>query len=145
MAPRRKALVWLLRGFGGVTVLALPTLLLPTRWMAGIHEWLGMGEFPASSLVDYLARSLSLLYGLIGLLLLLLASDVERYLPLIRFAGWGSVAAGVCLFVIGVHAGVPAWWWYHEGPSAVAFGCLILGFARDTPGAEPRPPGSARG
>ena len=38
-------------------------------WIAASHEWLGMGDYPDRPIVDYLARSLSLFYGLVGLLL----------------------------------------------------------------------------
>ena len=42
---------------------ALFAVFLPVRWMAETHEWLGLGEFPESPLVDYLTRSASLLYA----------------------------------------------------------------------------------
>ena len=126
MINRRLCLVWLLRLFGGMAALALPTILLPVSWMAEIHAWLGMGAFPESGITDYMARSLSMLYGLVGLLILLMASDVERYRPLLAYTGWGSIAAGVILSGIGLHADLPTWWAYHEGPSSAAFGLLIL-------------------
>ena len=133
MIDRRLCLVWLLRLFGGMAAFALPTILLPTAWMAGIHEWLGLGTFPESGIVDYMARSLSMMYGLVGLLILFLASDVERYRPLIGYTGWGSTAAGVILFGIGLSADLPAWWKYHEGPTSAAFGLLILWLLRAVP------------
>jgi hypothetical protein len=133
MIDRRLALVWLLRVFGGMTVLALPTVFLPVSWMAEIHAWLGLGTFPESTVTDYMARSLSLLYGLVGVLILLFASDVERYRPLIAYMGWGSTAAGIVLLGIGLHAGLPWWWTWHEGPSSTAFGLVILWLLRSVP------------
>ena len=126
MIDRRTVLVWLLRGLGGVAALALPTVFLPVSWMASVHEWLGMGRFPESGLVDYLARSLSMFYGLIGLLFLVMATDVERFAPIIRYAGWGSIAAGFMLTGIGLHSGIPKWWSYHEGPTSLVIGVAIL-------------------
>jgi hypothetical protein len=59
----RSLLVFLLRLGGTMTVLAFPAMLLPPDWMAATHRWLGMGELPEAPVVDYLARSVSALYG----------------------------------------------------------------------------------
>jgi hypothetical protein len=126
MSARRTALVWLLRTFGGMSVLAFGAIFLPVSWMAGIHAWLGMGEYPDSTVVDYLARSLAMFYGLIGVLLILMATDVERFRPIIHYTGWGSVIAGALLLGIGLHAGLPRWWSWHEGPTSALFGLTIL-------------------
>jgi cytochrome b subunit of formate dehydrogenase len=72
-------------------------------------------------------------YGLFGLLLILLASDVERYRALVRYVGWGSVIAGFLMTFIGLHSGIPTYWSYHEGPSAAAFGVLLLWLIRTVP------------
>ena len=133
MIDRRLCLVWLLRLFGGMAVLALAALFLPVGWMARIHGWLGLGVFPESGIVDYMARSLSMLYGLVGLLILCMASDVERYRPLLAYTGWASTVAGAILLGIGLHADLPWWWTYHEGPASAAFGILILWLLRSVP------------
>jgi hypothetical protein len=126
MNRKRSALIWLLRIFGAMATLALPTVLLPMDWMARIHGWLGLGEFPYGGIVGYLARSLSMFYGLVGILILLLSTDVERFRPLIRYAGWGSILAGPILLGAGLAAELPRWWSWHEGPSAAAFGIAVL-------------------
>jgi len=51
MNARERALAVLLRVSGGVMLLALFVIVLPTEWMAATHRWLGLGEFPASPLV----------------------------------------------------------------------------------------------
>jgi hypothetical protein len=139
MFDRRLCLVWLLRLFGGMAALALPTIFLPVGWMAEIHAWLGLGTFPESGITDYLARSLSMFYGLVGVLIVFLSMDVDRYRPLIAYVGWGSTVAGPLLLGIGLHAGLPWWWTYHEGPSSTAFGLLVLFLLRKW-GHSPFPP-----
>ena len=126
MNRKRTALIWLLRIMGAMAATALLAMLLPVEWMATTHAWLGLGEFPRDGIVSYLARSLSMFYGLIGLLILLLSTDVERFRPIIRYAGWGSIVAGVCLLGIGLEAELPRWWSWHEGPSSTAFGIAVL-------------------
>lgn len=133
MIDRRTALVWWLRILGGSTLLALPAVFLPTAQMAAIHEWLGLGPFPHAALTEYLARSLSLFYALIGALLILLAGDVRRYRPAIVYAGWGSVVAGAIMLYIDLYADMPFWWTWHEGPAAAGCGALILVLVRGVP------------
>ncbi len=79
MNARERTLVLLLYVSGGVMLLAVFAIFLPTEWMATTHRWLGLGEFPASPLVDYLTRSISALYAIYGGLLVLLARDVRRF------------------------------------------------------------------
>lgn len=138
MTPRVAAhyLAWVLRLAGALLVLAWPFVFLPESWMATSHRALGLGEFPASTLVDYLTRSISVLYGIRGLVYLLLATDVARYLPVIRFFGWMDVVAGVLLIGIDLHAGLPLYWTLSEGPPLIGAAALILYLAKR---AEPGP------
>lgn len=98
------ALLWV----GGVSGLfALVAVFMPVSWMAAAHRWLGLGEMPISPVVEYLARSLSAFYALLGALCLVLATDLERYRPLVRFLAAAVVLMGV------VFTGVDwaAVWW----------------------------------
>lgn len=125
-----RQLVWLLRFAGFFLVLAWPTLLLPTAVQASWHARLGLGAFPASPLVDYLTRTIAVLYGTRGLAYLLLAKDVRRYQPIILFFGWMDVATGILYLAIDLHAGLPAYWTAVEGPSLVLIGGLFVVLAR---------------
>ena len=53
---------------GGVMSMALFAVFLRHDQMAAIHEWLGLGNFPEGIIVDYLARSLSAFYAIMGIL-----------------------------------------------------------------------------
>jgi hypothetical protein len=46
--------------------------------MAATHAWLGMGDFPRAPLVDYLARSASLMYAQHGAVFLFLSVTVHE-------------------------------------------------------------------
>jgi hypothetical protein len=81
------ALVLLLRFVGVTALFALVAVFMPVSWMAATHRWLGLGETPTAPVVEYLARSLSAFYALLGALCLVMASDLERYRPLVRFLG----------------------------------------------------------
>src|SRR5690349_9468991 len=87
MTRADKAMVLLLRFVGVGAMLALLAVFMPSSWMAATHRWLGLGEMPTGPVVEYLARSLSACYAVIGALCLVLAADLERYRPLARFLG----------------------------------------------------------
>lgn len=130
MLTRRQLLVGVLRFAGGFTVTAFLAMLLPVEWMASTHQWLGLGEFPRSPVVDYLARSAAALYGFHGALLLLISRDPERHATIVRFVGWVNICFGVMMIAVDVHAGLPLWWTLGEGPPIAALGVLVLYLSR---------------
>lgn len=135
MTPDRKELLanraarhlaLLLRLAGWVLLLAWPFVFIPEEWMAASHRGLGLGEFPASPLVDYLTRSASLLYGIHGAIYLALATDVPRFLPILRVLAMLTLLAGALLIGIDLHAGLPRYWILAEGPPLLVLGGLML-------------------
>ncbi len=123
----------LLRIAGGVMLLAFGAVVMPAEWMAANHRWLGLGEFPASPLVDYLTRSASVLYGIHGGLYLVVAGDVRRYAGVLAYLAATAVLFGVLMLGIDLHAGMPWYWTFSEGPSVLAFGALLLVLLRSVP------------
>ena len=111
-------------------LLAIPCALLPVAWMDATHQWLGLGSLPQAPILEYLARSASLLYGFHGVLLLLVASDVRRYLPVIWLLGGAGVAFGLAMLAIDHAAGLPVYWRRLEGGIIMGEGALVLGLAR---------------
>jgi len=87
--------VILLRFLGVSALFALVAVFMPGSWMAATHCWLGLGEMPTGPVVEYLARSVSAFYALFGALCLVVASDLERYRPLVRFLGVTFPVMGV--------------------------------------------------
>jgi hypothetical protein len=130
MNARERALVALLRLTGAVLLLAVFAIFLPERWMATTHRWLGLGEFPASPLVDYLTRSASALYAMHGGLLVLASFDVRRFAPVIVYSAATGIAFGVTMIGVDLGAGMPLYWTLAEGPSIVLVGLATLWLAR---------------
>lgn len=124
-ATRLRYLTWLLRFGGGVLLLAFPAMLLPSEWMAASHAALGLGELPRQPVVDYLARSISALYGFHGILLFVVASDPLRYRAIITFLALMNVTLGILMIAVDLHAGLPAWWVAAEGPSLILLGVVL--------------------
>ena len=107
---QERILIVLLRFSGAVTLLAFPTMLLPVEWMAATHRWLGLGEFPATPIVDYLTRSLSAMYGFHGGLMLVVSINVRRYAAVVTYLGVMYMFLGLLLLVVDIHAALPLFW-----------------------------------
>jgi len=118
-------LTWFLRFIGYVALLAFLAAVMPADWKIRIGRELGIHPFPDAPLTFYLARNLSLLYGYVGAALLLIAADLERYRPLIRWAALGTLSFGVLQLVVDAMSGMPSWWTFGEGGSTFAGGLLL--------------------
>jgi hypothetical protein len=90
MAKADKVLVILLRFVAVSALFALVAVVMPVSWTAATHRWLGLGEMPTAPVLEYLARSLSAFDALFGAVCLVVAADLKRYRPLVRFWGWPS-------------------------------------------------------
>jgi hypothetical protein len=134
MTKSEKLLVILLRYLFGIPGLfALVRVFVPLSWMATTHRWLGLGEMPTSPIVEYLARSVSALDALLGALCLVMASDLDRYRPLVRFFGAAFALISMIFTGFDAAAGMPWWWTAIEGPSGAAMGALMFFLARPQP------------
>ncbi len=114
-----------LRVVGCVTLLAFAAAIMPQKWMVEIGEELGFEPFPIAPLTFYLARNLSLLYGFVGCVLLLIANDLPRYRPLVQKVAIGTFAFGVMQCLVDVQSGMPTWWTAYESLSTI-FGAMII-------------------
>lgn len=107
---------------------AFLAVFLPVDSMASTHRWLGLGEFPRTPIVDYLARSVAAFYGFHGVLLFVISTDVVRYRPLVWYVAAMNVVFGLMVLAIDLHAGLPAPWTAFEGPPVVVIGLLVAYF-----------------
>jgi hypothetical protein len=124
-AARARLLVVLLRVAGVVTVTAFFAVFLPVEWMASWHASLGLGEFPRDPIVQYLARSVAALYGFHGVLILLVSTDPDKYRSIVSYIAAMNVLFGSMVMAIDLHAGMPAYWTFGEGPPIIVFGIVI--------------------
>lgn len=120
-----KLLLWAC-GLG--CAVSLFPLYMPTSWMAAGHEWLGMGEFPDKPITPYLARLTSGLYALYGILVLVMATDVRRYAPLISVQAVLILGLALSGGAFGWPSGIPKWWIVGDISACIVycFGTLYL-------------------
>ena len=126
----RRLLTWLLYVLGGMMSVAFLAVVMPSSSMASIADWLGVGPLQRSPLTEYLTRSLSLMYGVLGILHVYLARHVVRYLDVIIVLGWLTILAGVVMTVIDFAAGMPWFWSWSEGPPTALVGYAYIWLAR---------------
>lgn len=122
--------------FGLPPILAIISFLMPTSWMAAVHEWLGMGVLPDKPIVDYLARYASAFSAFYGFLLLLLLTDVRRYAPVITFQAVAIIVLSGLGAIFGWRAGMPAWWIISDVVSCWGFCGGMLWLQTKIPPAE---------
>ena len=123
-------LAWVLRLNAIVLMMALIPVLFPYSLMNSIHQWLGLGELPNTSITEYLTRSLSLVYALHGTVCLTLAMDVRKYLPLIQLIAIYHFVFGLIMLAIDLKSGLPWYWIIGEGPMIAAFAVFVFFFCK---------------
>ena len=116
----------ILRLAGTVELLAFFSVVMPRSWMVASHSWLGMGAMPDGPLIMFMIRQASYAYGMHGVSLWLLASDVKRYRTLILFNGISFLIAAVVFALIDYSAGMPGWWTIADGIGCAGFGAAVL-------------------
>jgi hypothetical protein len=129
-ADRQFLLTWLLRLVGLSEILAFLAVIMPRSWMEMSHVWLGLGEMPEGAVLMFLIRQASYTYGMHGISLWVIASDVKRFRPLLILNGISFLLAGPVFFFIDYAAGTPMWWTLSDGPACGLFGAAMLWLSR---------------
>ena len=127
---RQRLLVWLLRFAGLVEILAFIAVVMPRSWMETSHTWLGLGEMPDGPLIMFMIRQASYTYGIHGISLWVIASNVERFRLLVLLNGISFLVAGPVFFLIDYTSGMPLWWTVADPLACVCFGAALLWLSR---------------
>ena len=117
---------WLLRLAGAVEILAFFAVIMPRSWMEVSHAWLGMGEMPSGPLIMFMIRQASYTYGMHGVSLWILASDVTRFRTLILLNAIAFLLAAPVFFLIDLTSGMPWFWTVGDSLSCGFFGAALL-------------------
>ena len=123
---REKLLVWLLRIAGATEILAFIAVVMPRSWMEIANASVGLGEMPDGPLLMFMIRQASYTYGVHGLSLWLLATDVKRFRPFIIFNGIAFLIAAPVFVLIDLSSGMPLWWTVSDPLSCGLLGAALL-------------------
>lgn len=118
-----KLLRFVLIAGGIVCGSAVVAVFMPREWMVVGHRMLVGTEFPKEPVAEYLARLSSGLYALYGGLLLVLASDVRKYRPVIAYQAIACAFVSLAGLVMG---GMPAYWLIIDALTATGQAVLVL-------------------
>jgi hypothetical protein len=117
--------------FIGVAALfAFAAVIMPARWMIEISEQLGI-EIGPVPLTFYLARHLSLIYGLVGVAVLVVARRLPADRWLARLLAWLTLGLGVGHAILDLQSGMPSWWTVREAAFSVTGGIILLVLSRE--------------
>lgn len=111
-----------LRLAGAFEILAFIAVVMPRSWMEISHEAVGLGVMPDAPVLMFLIRQASYTYGMHGISLWVLATDVHRFRPLVILNGIAYLLAVPVFVAIDYSAGMPLWW-----TIADPLGCGFLG------------------
>jgi len=128
---RKQLLRWLLRLIGLLEAFAFIAVIMPRSWMEASHVWLGLGQMPESSVLMFMIRQASYNYGMHGVFLWILASDLKRFRLLVLLNGFSFLLAGPIFFIIDYTSGMPWWWSAMDGPSLAVMGAAMLWLCRE--------------
>ena len=126
MNKQQKILSWILRVIGFFGMLAVAAVFMPFSSMLSIHEKLGLGDMPTGPIVEYLARSLSAFYALLGVIFWYLSFRVAQYWSFIRLVALILVFFGATLWWIGLKTQMPLWWTLQEAPPTILIGLWMI-------------------
>jgi hypothetical protein len=121
-----RALKIVLRINGLITSSAILAVFMPLSWMQNTHRYLGMGDIPTVPIFEYLARTVSYLYFVHGLLCLLLSTDVRRFGPIITYVAVIEMIFAAMVFAIDEKTHMPRNWTFTEAPAIALFSGAIL-------------------
>ncbi|MSQ95276.1 MAG: hypothetical protein EXR98_12065 [Gemmataceae bacterium] len=129
MNPQERHLIWFLRLTGVMFLCAAPAVVMPSAWMRAIAAWLGL-DLPDLPLVEYLTRSVSALYTVLGAAYWFMSCDVRRYLPLLRFTVPCTVVFDVTVIALDLWIPMPLAWTAGEGASILAWTAALWWLVR---------------
>lgn len=125
-----KVLKWLLVVLGALAATAVVPMVMPFAWMQSVNDAMGLEPLVDTPLAQYLTRSLSAVYALVGVLTVYIGWDVRRYQRLILCIGYLTALLGLALTGIDFAIGMPASWSWGEGPPTVVCAAFMIYLAR---------------
>jgi len=115
---------------GLACVLSVVGLLLPMSGLEAMAGWFGDQPLSSRPVFEYGLRVMCATYVVIGVFLIILARDPQRYGPMVPFTGIAALALGVCCGVTGLLVGLPLAWFAGDALACILVGILVLAFWR---------------
>lgn len=112
--------------YGIMMATGVPFVFIPNSAMVSIGEWCKLPAFEITPVFEYMARGMSFLSFLFGVVMFYLAFHLEEERKFIRFMGW----VGVCSILVAafVHLKIDFPWWFKVGDLAGLISLIILCF-----------------
>jgi hypothetical protein len=128
-----RLLTWFLRASAILFLSAALAVVMPTAWMASVYEAMDLGTFPDVPLMQYMTRSLSAFYAILGVNYLYMSLDVPRYLPLLRFSVPVTMAFTAVIIALDLWIPMPISWTLGEAVSLLGWTLALWWLLRRVP------------
>jgi hypothetical protein len=125
---KEKILIIILRLSGLMLITAFVAVFLPYEMMTSIHFQIGLGTMPQLPILDYLARSVSMFYGIHGVIVIYISYNLNKYLQFLKLLCYLGLLFGLSLFFIDINASMPSYWTFGESPIVVLLNLVIYVF-----------------
>ncbi|MFP4107372.1 MAG: hypothetical protein ACLFVU_14990 [Phycisphaerae bacterium] len=132
LTPRSWLILFLKLG-GVMMMFALVGVFMPRSLMEQGHRMIGMGEFPESPIMEYLARATSAFYTFFGVILWICSTDVRRYKTITDASAVFLIALSAVVLVYGFLIDLPMLYFGADVVTAVGLGAILLFLNRRIP------------
>jgi len=113
--------------YGLAVSTAIIFVFIPNSAMIRIGDYFDLPEFEVSPVFEYLARGMSSLCFMFGVLLIYLGLYLQQYAPLVRLLGWLALVSIPMIVFIHGKIDTPFWWKAGDvfGVSLLCVLCLL--------------------
>ena len=125
MNRKQAVTAWIFRLVGLSGMLAIVAVVMPFSWMAETHEYLGLGKMPEGAIVEYLARSLSAVYVVLGVVLWKVSFRFAQQLELVRLLRIRQVSLMLGWLPRDRQASLELGWLLHIRQASLELGWLL--------------------
>lgn len=121
-----KAIKVILYIVGVLLLLQALAIFLPLATINSILGIFGQVSFPDNALAQYGMKVILLTYFWIGLGVLMVVANAEKYRPIIVIMGWGFLTGGILCLIVGMIYEMPPLYYIGDFLFAIIVGILFL-------------------
>ena len=121
--------------YGLVMATAIFFVFIPNETMIRIGRYFNLPYFEVTTVFEYMARGMSSICFLVGMILIYVGLQLQQYARLVRFLGWLALVS--LPMIVFIHAKLATPFWWKVGDVAGVFLLCLMCFAVPKPQAEP--------
>jgi len=113
--------------YGLLMAAAIFFVFIPNESMIRIGLYYNLPNFEVTPVFEYMARGMSSICFLVGMILIYLGLHLRQYTPLVRFLGWLALVS--LPMIVFIHAKITTPFWWKVGDITGVFVLVLMCFA----------------